>query len=182
MRTPVRCTSPHPTQPATPVVESDRQSCARSCNISVGRPTDMFPSLNGNRVLDFPDWMVRLGRRAIEATGNPRAAKSYTPDTALINFHGDDARMGMHQDKDEASLAPVVSVSEAVRGHRAAFGPPLRLRRSCPTGLSRGHSDPSRHRTGWLRSAPRTYQHHHACDGTDGLTTQRAMVYAIMQG
>ncbi len=68
--------------------------------------------VNGNRVLDFPDWMLRLGRRAVaEATGDPGAGESYTPDTALVNFYGEDAKMGMHQDKDEASLAPVVSLS-----------------------------------------------------------------------
>ncbi len=68
--------------------------------------------VNGNRVLDFPDWMVRLGRRAlVEATGDPRAGDGYAPDTALINFYDADARMGMHQDKDESSSAPVVSLS-----------------------------------------------------------------------
>lgn len=68
--------------------------------------------VNGNRVLDFPDWMLRLGRRAVTvATGDPIAGESYTPDTALVNFYDADARMGMHQDKDESSLAPVVSLS-----------------------------------------------------------------------
>ncbi len=68
--------------------------------------------VNGNRVLEFPDWMVRLGRRAlVEATGDPDAGNGYTPDTALVNFYDDAARMGMHQDKDEVSLAPVVSLS-----------------------------------------------------------------------
>ena len=34
------------------------------------------------------------------------------PDTCLINFYGEGARMGMHQDRDEADLRhPVVSVS-----------------------------------------------------------------------
>ena len=68
--------------------------------------------VNGNRVLDFPDWMVRLGRKAlVEASGDPRAGDAYTPDTALVNFYDSEARMGMHQDKDERSLAPVVSLS-----------------------------------------------------------------------
>ncbi len=68
--------------------------------------------VNGNRVLDFPDWMMRLGRRAlVEATGDPSAGEGYTPDTALINLYDDEARMGMHQDKDELSLDPVVSLS-----------------------------------------------------------------------
>ncbi len=68
--------------------------------------------VNGNRVLDFPDWMVRLGRMAlIAATGDPHAGDDYTPDTALVNYYDGTARMGMHQDKDERSRAPVVSVS-----------------------------------------------------------------------
>ncbi|MEM9972052.1 MAG: alpha-ketoglutarate-dependent dioxygenase AlkB [Pseudomonadota bacterium] len=34
------------------------------------------------------------------------------PDSCLINFYGDGARMGMHQDKDEADIRwPVVSIS-----------------------------------------------------------------------
>jgi alkylated DNA repair protein (DNA oxidative demethylase) len=68
--------------------------------------------VNGNRVLDFPDWMVRLGKKAlVEASGNPHAGDEYTPDTALVNYYNATARMGMHQDKDEVSNAPVVSLS-----------------------------------------------------------------------
>lgn len=68
--------------------------------------------VNGNRVLDVPDWMVRLGRKAVtEATGDPAAGAAYTPDTALVNFYDDAAHMGMHQDRDERSRAPVVSLS-----------------------------------------------------------------------
>ncbi len=68
--------------------------------------------VNGNRVLDFPDWMVRLGRKAlVEVTGDPHAGDDYTPDTALVNYYDAAARMGMHQDKDERSLAPVISLS-----------------------------------------------------------------------
>jgi DNA oxidative demethylase len=68
--------------------------------------------VNGNRVLDFPDWMVRLGRKAlVEATGDAHAGDGYTPDTALVNYYDAAAKMGMHQDKDERSLAPVVSLS-----------------------------------------------------------------------
>lgn len=65
--------------------------------------------VNGNRVLDLPDWMVRLGRQALAAVGEPD--DTYTPDTALVNLYDDRARMGMHQDKDERSAAPVVSLS-----------------------------------------------------------------------
>lgn len=74
--------------------------------------------VNGARVLEFPDWLVRLGRRALAdaaghlaepaAWGDPGA---YTPDAALANYYSEAARMGMHQDKDEESTAPVVSLS-----------------------------------------------------------------------
>lgn len=73
--------------------------------------------VNGNRVLDFPDWMVRLGRQAIAATSgdsdsaDPDSADEYTPDAALANYYDEAAAMGMHQDKDEQSAAPVVSLS-----------------------------------------------------------------------
>lgn len=68
--------------------------------------------VNGNRVLDMPDWMVRMGRKAlVDATGDPHAGDEYTPDTALVNYYDEAARMGMHQDRDERSRAPVVSLS-----------------------------------------------------------------------
>lgn len=68
--------------------------------------------VNGQRVAPFPDWLADLGRSAlIAAYQDPHAADSYTPDTALINFYDDRARMGMHQDKDERCEAPVVSLS-----------------------------------------------------------------------
>lgn len=68
--------------------------------------------VNGNQVLDFPDWMVRLGRTALaEVSGDPHAGDDYTPDTALVNFYDHAARMGLHQDKDERSREPVVSLS-----------------------------------------------------------------------
>ncbi|MFJ2114600.1 MULTISPECIES: alpha-ketoglutarate-dependent dioxygenase AlkB family protein [unclassified Streptomyces] len=76
------------------------------------RYTRTAGDVNGARVAEFPDWLVLLGRAAVaEAYGDPGAAASYTPDTALINFYGADARMGLHQDKDERSDAPVVSLS-----------------------------------------------------------------------
>lgn len=68
--------------------------------------------VNGNRVLDFPEWMVSLARRAlVAATDDPHAGDEYTPDAALVNYYDVDAHMGMHQDRDEQSSAPVVSLS-----------------------------------------------------------------------
>jgi DNA oxidative demethylase len=68
--------------------------------------------VNGARVLPFPGWMVDLGRRALRETGySDLDVESYEPDAALVNFYDRNARMGMHQDRDERSSAPVVSLS-----------------------------------------------------------------------
>ncbi|MGW7286926.1 alpha-ketoglutarate-dependent dioxygenase AlkB family protein [Streptomyces sp. NPDC054847] len=65
--------------------------------------------VNGAPVAPFPGWLVELGREAlVEAYGEHQG---YTPDTALINFYDGAARMGMHQDREERSGAPVVSLS-----------------------------------------------------------------------
>lgn len=68
--------------------------------------------VNGARVLPVPDWMVELGRRALREAGySEEQASDYKPDTVLANFYDESARMGMHQDKDERSNAPIVSLS-----------------------------------------------------------------------
>ncbi|MDX6351732.1 MAG: oxidative demethylase [Streptomyces sp.] len=68
--------------------------------------------VNGRRVAEFPDWLAELGRRAlVEAYEDERAGDGYAPDTALINFYDGQAKLGMHQDKDERSGAPVVSLT-----------------------------------------------------------------------
>ena len=66
----------------------------------------------GSAVKEFPDWLGELARQAVtEAYDDPSAGAAYRPDIALVNFYDDAARMGQHQDKDERSLAPVVSLS-----------------------------------------------------------------------
>lgn len=74
------------------------------------RYTRTADDVNGQVVAEFPEWMVALGRRALAAAYH-RPSDDYTPDTALINFYDGQAKMGMHQDKDEKSDAPVVSLS-----------------------------------------------------------------------
>ncbi len=65
---------------------------------------------DGSPVLPFPGWLVELGRRAVaDAYRTPDV--EYEPDIALINYYDSAARMGLHQDKDERSLEPVVSLS-----------------------------------------------------------------------
>ncbi|MFF5333464.1 alpha-ketoglutarate-dependent dioxygenase AlkB family protein [Streptomyces sp. NPDC013181] len=71
--------------------------------------------VNGARVLPFPAWLADLGRAAVAeaygAEGGGSGAEAYAPDAALVNFYDGAARMGMHQDNEEASGAPVVSLS-----------------------------------------------------------------------
>ncbi|MEV1172391.1 alpha-ketoglutarate-dependent dioxygenase AlkB [Nonomuraea sp. NPDC049784] len=74
------------------------------------RYTRIAHDVNGRQVADFPGWLGELGRRALaDAYGEP--SDTYEPDTALINFYDGQAEMSMHQDKDEKSDAPVVSLS-----------------------------------------------------------------------
>lgn len=68
--------------------------------------------------VELPGWLADVGRAAVsEAYGDDGG---YAPDTALVNFYdaGAGARMGLHQDKDERSGAPVVSLS---LGDRCVF-------------------------------------------------------------
>ncbi|MEU9098149.1 alpha-ketoglutarate-dependent dioxygenase AlkB [Streptomyces sp. NPDC048361] len=76
------------------------------------RYTRAADDVNGLAVAPFPDWLGELGRSAVAAAyGDADAAARYAPDTALVNFYDDTAKMGLHQDKDEKSDAPVVSLS-----------------------------------------------------------------------
>ncbi len=68
--------------------------------------------VDGAPVKPFPGWVADLGRRALaDAYADPAQPACYRPDVALINFYDEQARMGMHADKDERSAAPVVSLS-----------------------------------------------------------------------
>ncbi|MFJ4962985.1 Alpha-ketoglutarate-dependent dioxygenase AlkB [Streptomyces sp. ADI96-02] len=76
------------------------------------RYTRTADDVNGERVAELPPWLAELGRAAVaEAYGDESAGRAFAPDTALINFYDADARMGMHQDREERSGAPVVSLS-----------------------------------------------------------------------
>ncbi|CAD6008077.1 alpha-ketoglutarate-dependent dioxygenase AlkB [Agreia sp. COWG] len=109
-----------PVPPHAPTVRGHEMSVRTVCLGWHWRPyaySREAIDVNGNRVLDFPDWMVRLGRRALVEAGWPDAsdsdesAEEYSPDTALVNYYDETAKMGMHQDKDERTLEPVVSLS-----------------------------------------------------------------------
>ncbi|MBB6379659.1 alkylated DNA repair protein (DNA oxidative demethylase) [Pseudonocardia eucalypti] len=74
---------------------------------------------DGAPVTPFPDWLAELGRRAVaEAYRDPAAGAAYRPDIALVNYYDHAAKMGLHQDKDELALEPVVSLS---LGDRCVF-------------------------------------------------------------
>ncbi|MET7849827.1 alpha-ketoglutarate-dependent dioxygenase AlkB [Streptomyces avermitilis] len=66
---------------------------------------------DGAPVKPLPDWLAELGRDAVSDALGPQAVPPAPYDIALINFYGADARMGMHRDSDEKSVAPVVSLS-----------------------------------------------------------------------
>ncbi len=66
---------------------------------------------NGQHVLPLPDWLIAIGRSALAQAYDSASADSWHPDTALINFYDDNARLGLHQDKDEIVNQPVVSLS-----------------------------------------------------------------------
>lgn len=72
----------------------------------------------------IPTWLLRAARSALTAAAaidpsaahaaalyNSDAAAQYTPDAALVNLYGRGSTMGLHQDRDEDSDAPVVSLS-----------------------------------------------------------------------
>lgn len=73
------------------------------------RYTRTADDINGHHVLAFPDWLGDIGRAAITAAYGPDI--DYRPDTALVNYYDTEARLGMHQDKDETVEEPVVSLS-----------------------------------------------------------------------
>jgi alkylated DNA repair protein (DNA oxidative demethylase) len=67
--------------------------------------------VNGELVAPLPGWLAELARGVVTDAYGPEAVADYRPDVALINFYDDDARMGMHQDRDEKVDEPVVSLS-----------------------------------------------------------------------
>jgi alkylated DNA repair protein (DNA oxidative demethylase) len=68
----------------------------------------------GEPVKAFPPALEALAVDLAAAADPDRRwwdARAYEPDLALVNFYDDEARMGLHQDADERSPAPVVSIS-----------------------------------------------------------------------
>jgi alkylated DNA repair protein (DNA oxidative demethylase) len=68
---------------------------------------------DGAPVKPLPESLHGLARAAVaDAYGaGGDAARSYAPDAAIVNLYGPGARLGLHQDGEEPSLAPVVTIS-----------------------------------------------------------------------
>lgn len=64
---------------------------------------------DGAPVKPLPEDLAELGRVGVaEAYGS---GDWYAPDAAIVNFYRPDARLGLHQDGEEPSEAPVVTIS-----------------------------------------------------------------------
>jgi alkylated DNA repair protein (DNA oxidative demethylase) len=65
---------------------------------------------DGAPVKPMPDDLVELARRAVADT-NAADAGPFHPDAAIVNLYAPGARLGLHQDGEEPSNAPVVTIS-----------------------------------------------------------------------
>ena len=90
--------------------------------LSLGRHWTPYRYDDDEPVPPLPDWLVRAARSALTAAAalDPQVCSveggrldpgEHTPDAALVNLYGRGATMGLHQDRDEASGAPVISLS-----------------------------------------------------------------------
>jgi alkylated DNA repair protein (DNA oxidative demethylase) len=52
-----------------------------------------------------------LSQQAVADTFGDDAGASYAPDAVIANFYTDEAKLGLHQDGEEPSDAPVVTIS-----------------------------------------------------------------------
>jgi alkylated DNA repair protein (DNA oxidative demethylase) len=64
---------------------------------------------DGAPVKPMPAALVDLARRAVDDVGAARGR--FDPDAAIVNFYPPGARLGLHQDGEEPSAAPVVTIS-----------------------------------------------------------------------
>jgi len=66
---------------------------------------------DGAPVKRLPDDMIALARRAVADVALFGDARTFEPDAAIVNFYEPGARLGLHQDGEEPSDAPVVTIS-----------------------------------------------------------------------
>ena len=68
---------------------------------------------DGAPVKPLPDNVIALARRAVADTygDDSPEARSYAPDASIVNLYAPGAHLGLHQDGEEPSSAPVVTIS-----------------------------------------------------------------------
>ena len=67
---------------------------------------------DGAPVKPLPAEIIALARRAVkDAYDDEAAAAAYAPDASIVNLYTPDAHLGIHEDGEEPSDAPVVTVS-----------------------------------------------------------------------
>lgn len=66
---------------------------------------------DGTPVKPLPDDLAALARRAVAETFGPDDGAAYAPDAAIVNLYAAGAHLGLHQDGEEPSDAPVVTIS-----------------------------------------------------------------------
>jgi alkylated DNA repair protein (DNA oxidative demethylase) len=68
---------------------------------------------DGAPVKPLPESLIQLARAAVAATygADSSEAVTYAPDAAIVNLYPAGARLGLHQDGEEPSDAPVVTIS-----------------------------------------------------------------------
>ena len=66
---------------------------------------------DGAPVKPLPPAIARLGRRAVGDTFGSSAGREFEPDAVIANLYAPGARLGIHQDAEEPSPAPVVTIS-----------------------------------------------------------------------
>jgi alkylated DNA repair protein (DNA oxidative demethylase) len=68
---------------------------------------------DGAPVKPLPESLIRRARAAVAAAYGEHSSEAvaYAPDAAIVNLYPEDARLGLHQDGEEPSDAPVVTLS-----------------------------------------------------------------------
>ena len=66
---------------------------------------------DGAPVKPLPPHLALLARRAVADTFGPAEAERFTPDAVIANLYAPGAQLGLHQDGEEPSDAPVVTIS-----------------------------------------------------------------------
>jgi alkylated DNA repair protein (DNA oxidative demethylase) len=66
---------------------------------------------DGAPVKPLPAELVDLARRAVDDAAPLGAGQPFAPDAAILNLYAPGARLGLHQDGEESSAAPVVTIS-----------------------------------------------------------------------